>query len=360
MSSAKIQRWIDLLATLLSHRLPVTFEELSRGVPAYDGKNKESAKRMFERDKKELKTFGIPIDSRGEEGDLDFRYVLRAGEFYLPYLLLTTPRGVSTPRKSRHNYRSLKSLAFDADELRAIADGAARARQLGNAPLAADINSAMRKLAFDLPMDTVQATDIPRVVPSRAGADRKTLELLGDAMHGRKRVLFDYHAQGNNSSTRRTVEPYGLFFLNAHWYLVARDVDRDALRNFRASRISAVKQVAPTRDLPEYEIPASFDLREHARSRHAWELGDNEVVEATVEFIGTSGAAVAAAALGEPVEGEALQRRFSVRRPDTFARWLISFAGEARPLAPPAIRAEFREQLEATRRVYDNDAKVKA
>ena len=31
----KVQRWIDLLASLLGHRMPVTFEELAKDVPAY-------------------------------------------------------------------------------------------------------------------------------------------------------------------------------------------------------------------------------------------------------------------------------------------------------------------------------------
>ena len=34
-ASPKLQRWIDLLAALLGHRLPATFEELARDVPAY-------------------------------------------------------------------------------------------------------------------------------------------------------------------------------------------------------------------------------------------------------------------------------------------------------------------------------------
>ncbi len=178
MSSSKLQRWIDLLAALLGRQRAITFEEIAREVPAYNGKERATAKRQFERDKRDLKAFGVPIESEGEDGDTDFRYRLRTADF-----------------------------------------------------------------------------------------------------------------------------PYGLFFLNAHWYLVARDVDRGALRNFRVNRIAGVKQLAPDREVPQYEIPGSFVLREHARSRLAWELGDNEVVSVTVEFRGSSGAVIAAAALGSPVTG---------------------------------------------------------
>lgn len=354
MSSTKLQRWIDLLAALLGHQRAITFDEIAREVPAYNGKEKATAKRQFERDKKDLKAFGVPIESEGDDGETDFRYRLRTADFYMPYLSVTTPRGKSTPsRVDRFGYHSLKSLSFDADELQAVAEGAARAEQLGNAPLAADVASAMRKLAYDLPVGAVSATDDTVIVPARAPADRRVLEALGDALHGRKLVRFEYRAIANDSATARTVEPYGLFFLNAHWYLVARDVDRAALRNFRVNRIRGVKQTAPDREVPEYEIPGSFVLRDHARSRLAWELGDSEVVSVTVEFRGSSGAVTAAAALGSPVADAPTHRRFAVRRPDRFVWWLLSFAGEAIPLGPPEIIAQFRQVLETTRKLYD-------
>ncbi|MEP7346358.1 MAG: hypothetical protein ABI877_13900, partial [Gemmatimonadaceae bacterium] len=145
----KVQRWTDLLAALLCRQRAITFEEIAREVPGYTEKAKDAAKRMFERDKKELKAFGVPIESEGEEGEKDFRYRLRTADFYLPYLSVTTSRGKSAPTKvDRYGYHSLKSLSFDADELRAVAEGASRAQQLGSAPLAADATSAMRKLAF--------------------------------------------------------------------------------------------------------------------------------------------------------------------------------------------------------------------
>jgi hypothetical protein len=74
-ASPKVQRWIDLLAALLGHRMPVTFEELARDVPAYltdgsiaNGNPSATLNRMFERDKVELRELGVPILSIGEDG----------------------------------------------------------------------------------------------------------------------------------------------------------------------------------------------------------------------------------------------------------------------------------------------------
>lgn len=359
-TSSKVQRWIDLLTALLSHTFPQTFLELARAVPGYlgdgsvaSGEPSQSLKRMFERDKLELRTMGVPIETIGEEGDEESRYRLRSTDFYLPYLEIAAQRGTAKPKKvDRHGYRSLSQLTFGADELVAITEAAVRARQLGDPVLRADIDSAVRKLAVDLPLGAASAGDGTYIVQPRAIADAAIFETLGDALFRQKRVTFDYTSMGRGEVSSRTAEPYGLFFLNSHWYLVARDVDRDAFRNFRVSRISGLKVNDARQGTPDYEIPVSFSLRVHARSRNAWELGDDQAIEALVAVRGVSGAARAAAALGSTDGASADQRRFTVRRIDVFARWLLSFAGELVPVAPPSLVDEYRRQVAATKAVY--------
>jgi hypothetical protein len=106
---------------------------------------------------------------------------------------------------------------------------------------------------------------------------------------------------------------------------------------------------------PDYEIPADFHLREHARSREAWELGDGEALEAVVEFRVPSGAAAAAARLGDPVEGGENRRAFRPRRLDVFARWLLSLQGDAVPLAPEELVQVYRQQIRDTLAIYEGE-----
>jgi proteasome accessory factor B len=361
MSAApKVQRWIDLLASLLGHRMPVTFEELAKDVPAYladfsvaAGNPSPTLKRMFERDKVELRELGVPIESIGEDGSDQSAYRLRTKDFYLPYLGIVSERGIAPPEKvDRFGYHSLATLAFEPDELEAIVDGAKRAAQVGDPVLAEDVRSALRKLAFDLPLGATEAPDNALLVPPRRRADPKVLSTLGDALFRRKRVSFSYHTMGSDRSAPRSVEPYGLFFVNGHWYLAARDVEKDAMRNFRVSRVEGLKVNAGKPGTADYEIPSGFSLREHAQSRQAWEIGDGDSFEAVVEFTGESGAVVAAAALGRPDDSSASLRRFRVRRSDTFARWLFSFAGDAVPVAPPALVNEYSALVDRTRTLY--------
>jgi proteasome accessory factor B len=365
MSDAKkTQRWIDLLAALLSHHYPVTFEELAKDVPAYDttkiqgNKTKlASIKKMFERDKAELLEQGVPLISFSEPGEEEYKYQLRSNDFYLPYLGIAASRGLKLPPTvDRYGYRSLAKLGFEPDELEVVAEGARLVAQAGDPTLVDDTRSALRKLAFDLPLGATEVRDDQVIVQPRNRAEPGVLATLGDALFRRKLVAFRYHGIDAKLDTDRTCEPYGLFFLNGHWYLVARDTDKDALRNFRVSRMTNVQRNTKTPQSTDYTIPETFFLREHARSREAWEIGDGDTYEAIVEFRGKTGAAIAAAALGRAHPSSPSLRHFHVRRTDSFARWLLTFAGEAKPVAPDALLAAYSEIVEQTRALYPRES----
>ena len=375
----KFQRWVDLLVALISHRWGLTFDDLAKKVPAYraslapDGANVESVKRTFERDKDELKAFGVPIDTVGDAGAPDTRYRVKSSDFYLPYLAVATPRGLEEPdHVDRYGYQSLQTLSFLPEELLAIADSIARVRQLGDPALSADAASAMRKLAFDLPLDGL-ASDATYILPPRAAADPDVLAQLGEALLHRKRVRIDYHAMESDARATRTVEPWGLFWANAHWYLAAQDTGKPGVRNYRVSRIAGVALENRRLASADYAVPADFALREHARTKQPWELGDGDSVDAIVAIRRDTGAVRAAAALGAPVAAPASapvgaptgaaapgQVRYTVRRIDAFARWLLSFAGGMVPVAPPSVVDEYHRQLAATLAVYDSEREVSA
>ena len=357
-ATPKVRRWTDLVAALLRHHYPVSFDELARAVPDYGepAKSLETRKRMFERDKKELLRFGVPIETRPDEDGEPTLYTIRHGAFYLPYLALLEPTGRATAprhgRVDRFGYKALQRLAFEPDELAAVADAAARVASLGDPLLADEAESAMRKLAFDLPLGATAPAEAPHVVPPRARAGPALFETLSDALRDRKVVTFAYHAMGQDESATRVVEPWGLFYLGGHWYLAGRDRDRGALRNFRLSRMRDVARNTARESTPDFEIPADFRLREHARSRQAWELGDGDAEEVEVEFVRQTGAVLAASRLGAPVDGVPSRRRFTVRRRDAFVRWLLALAGDARPVSPAGVVEAFEEQVRRAMDLY--------
>lgn len=361
-AAPKLHRWTDLLAALLVRKFPATFEQLAENIPAYtieEGAGKASIMRAFERDKKELREFGVPIETVTNDIGETLGYRLSSRNFYLPYLCVVESGKVSTkPKKvDRYGYQALASLNFGPEELSALSQAAGRIRELGDPLLREDADSAIRKLAFDLPLGAAASTDegVDRV-QSRSKISDTVFEKLNDALLRKKRVTFLYGAPYSGSATEREVEPYGLFFVSSQWYLAARDIPKDGMRSFRLSRVSDVRVNSKEAQTPDFRIPSGFKLREYAASKQAWQLGDGDWMEGVVHFDSLTGDTQQAAELGSVIEATPNQRKFKVRRPDVFARWLLSFAGRAVPVAPAELVAEYKAQLSAANALYSGGA----
>jgi predicted DNA-binding transcriptional regulator YafY len=357
--SSKLQRWTDVLVGLLRHRLGATFIELARDVPAYrlpdspSEKDVATVKRMFERDKAELLALGIPIETVQRDEEVD-AYRLRPADFYLPYLSIVAndaPRR-ATGRLDKDGYRSVKALAFEPDELAAIADAAARVRQVGNGLLLEHAATGLRKLAFDLPQ-VEEASEQPLVIGGER-INRAVFPILNQALIGRKTLTFSYHSIGRNATEPRSVEPFGLFLLNSHWYLAARDRNGTVVKNFRVSRIrdASVNEARP--QTSDFDVPSTFNLRDHAQSRQAWEIGDDDALEVIVEFLAPTGAALPALALGTSVPEHDNRRAFRVRSLDRFVRWTMSFSGAARPVSPPRFVEAYQTAVREVLSIYQS------
>ena len=299
-----------------------------------------------------------PIETITDETNEVVGYRLPLRDFYLPYLsLVLDGRRTDPATVDRDGYRSLGRLAFEADELKAVVDGAARVRQLGDPALADDATSALRKLAVDLPIDAGLVRD-PSAAPGPVSArvEAALFDELNDALERRKWIEFDYHAISSDTRTRRQAAPLGLFFVSRHWYLAAAERAAPLVKNFRLSRIGNLEINRQRPGTPDFETPPEFRLREHARSRSAWELGDGDSSEVIVRFAEGTGAAVAAARLGVPVADDPDARCFTVRRLDSFIRWLLPLGPAAEVVSPEAARAEYARQVDATLALYGGAA----
>ena len=357
----KLRRWIDLLAALLRRQYPAPFDELRREVPGYPVSPEEpepkriveARRRTFERDKQELRTFGIPIETR-DIGDGELGYSLDRSHFYMPYLeLLRGGRKTTPKRPARYGYRSLPSLTFEPDELTAVFQAARRVEALGISSLTDDARSALRKLGHDLPLAEAAEPDGVHHLAQHPAAAATVFDTLSQALAAKKRVTFTYHSMDRDLEAPRNVHPYGLFFLGHHWYLAAVAPGEEQVKNFRLNRMGdpAVNPAGP--GTPDYVIPSGFSLKAHATARQAWELGSGDAAEAVVRVTDVTGTALSASRLGRPVEGDPSLRQFRVRRLDAFSRWILGAGGAVLPVSPPELVAEFRSQVVAALSLYE-------
>ena len=233
MTVRKSERLLNLLIMLLVQRHYVAKDRI-RSI-LYPDSSTEGFEKMFERDKEELRSLGVPIEVGNMDAYFDDEpgYRIRPDEFALPEIRL------------------------EADEAAVI--GLAT-RVWEHARLAEATTEAVRKLtALGAQLD-VSALDI---AAARLTADEPSFDVFWEATQERTPVVFDYVRSGDTEVRTRHLQPWGVARYSGRWYVVGFDTDRQAERIFRLSRVQGR---ARTQGRPgSYEIPAGTDVSEVAR-----------------------------------------------------------------------------------------------
>ncbi len=301
----KLERLITLTELLLAAERPVRVDEIRDRVPGY-AENDVAFRRMFERDKDDLREMGIPIEVEP-----------------LPH---ADPPTVGY-RLRRDRY-FLRDPGLDPDELAALHvalhlvrfDGAAGTDALwafGGAPMDEGSEEAEAPLA-SLPGDG----RLPDVLD--AIAERRTITFTYRSRHGEPRV--------------RHVDPHRLEFQRGSWYLTGHDHERDAIRHFRIDRILDDQLV---RSEPGAFEPVGSDVP--PMPSEAWRYGEGEPVEAEV-LVDAAYATLARQQVApttpilERPDGSVVLT-VAYNEPSAFRGFVLGFLEHAEVLGPPDVRA---------------------
>ncbi len=365
----KLQRLIDLVAYLAKHHFPVERADIWEHVPGYvagvDGnaQQKATVRRTFERDKDELRSLGVPIESVeqpqrfGTERVVAYRL---APGYRLPVLRLMQaeqPEDRSQPEGAGGWARLALHFALSRQEADAALRGLQELATLPAFPCAGDVRSTLRKLALDLEPAVPAGTPVLYAPSREAVATSELLDGLSAALRRRKRVTFRYRAMSRPGEMNRRVRPFGLLFEQGRWYLVGHDEDRKDIRLFRVGRMSRLVANTRSPSKPDFDLPSNFRLQDHA-GRRAWELGDRQAKPETADVLFQVPVSYWAERndFGELVESRscgAQVRRFQVSNRNSFLRWVLSLLGEARIVAPTDMREDFREMARSVARGYE-------
>jgi proteasome accessory factor B len=222
-----------LVVCLLSARKYLTASQIRDAVPGYP-ESFDAFKRMFERDKDELRELGIPLET-----------------------------GVSATADEEPGYR-IPRQAYGLPEIRLEPDEAAvlglAARVWRRAELAGAAAGALLKLRA-AGIDAEETTQ-PGIEP-RLHTGEAAFGPLWEAVRDRRPVSFGYRASGRSSSQQRRLEPWGVVNRHGRWYVAGLDTDRGQTRVFRLSRIDGpVTFRGPAGTIT---VPAGTDVRELVR-----------------------------------------------------------------------------------------------
>src|SRR5271167_1031053 len=203
MAAERTERLVNLVICLLHTRSYISADRLRETIPGYsDAASDEAFKRMFERDKEDLRDLGIPLETGSlHNWDDEIGYRIARGDYALPELTL------------------------EPDEAAAV--GLA-ARMWSSAALGASATRALRKLEAA----GVEITPLPEGLQPRVGAGGTGLPAVAEAVRSGRRLTFDYRGAHDAAPAPRRVEPWGIVWWHGRWYLAGHDLDRDAPRVF--------------------------------------------------------------------------------------------------------------------------------
>jgi proteasome accessory factor B len=205
------ERLLNLVVAMLGTGRAISRADIRRVVPGYSATASDSAfERMFERDKDELRSMGIPIETVCDEsGDV------------LGY------------RIDRHQFGYV-DVQFSPAEFQVLSVAAQAWEQAALGPQARNALLKLRPIVDGQQRSPAMAVSFAAHLTASESA---LLPLLG-AVRAQHRVAFTYRAPGSTAEMERSVEPWGVLCRSGFWYLIGYDCIRKAHRIFRLSRIS--------------------------------------------------------------------------------------------------------------------------
>ena len=298
----------------------ITAEWIRTNVAGYQDRTDAAFQRMFARDRSILAKVGVPIETIAQ-ATLDDApgYRLNPHNYYLPEVSFTPGEA------------AVLALAGDKGL---------------NHELAAFARSGWTKLAA-AGASTVTAQDSAPVmfnnVTDLGVLTAQSLDTILKAHRNHHRIHFDYTPHKNAEPTRRVMDPWGIVNHQDRWYLVGFDIERDAPRTFRITRVSNIDIVGRAMHPAPEHTPLQELVADSLRSRKV-------LIDATIT--------------AEPGTAGELTSRASHRDHDTYVLtgvdrdWLVrtaaAYAPHALVVEPADVRddviAQLRSLLEVTPR----------
>jgi proteasome accessory factor C len=324
----KLIRQLSLVAFLMAERRPLTAREIKSTVEGYSEMSEEAFARRFYSDRSELIALGVPLHSQRDEFTGEELYTLRSEQYFLPAFELTD-----------EELAALQTALYLLEGQFAYSEPLRLALQ----------NLALGRPGFnETPVDTAIRVEVRDPDYSEEVAGRLTK--LEGAISKQRTVKFSYWATTTGQESERTVNPYALYSDRGIWYLVAHDLDRNAERTFRVSRIRSDIRFATRRER-DFRAPQDFDVAAY-RAREAWQFGD-PAGEAEIELDpDTAWWAERMIDRGDVAEGILRTPYASV---DLLAGWVLRQEGRARPLGPPELVQAVSEGLERVLERHEGD-----
>lgn len=313
----KEDRLFSLILALVSSREGLTKSEILQTVRGYsdvfDFSVNTALDKMFERDKSELRSMGVIIDTlelAEEEGEThNIRYSI-----------------------SRQNYDLPDTVKFTPDELTLLNVAATAWRE---ASLSADSRHALTKIKSL----GISANDPLIGVAPHIRTNDVAFEVLEDALNNELILRFSYLKPGQSSPQTRTASPLAIVNWRGEWYVLAHDVDADAQRTFLLRRIVSEPQRIPQQTFPRIPSAYAQQLEQELEER-------SRVNKATITVVPGSDAEVRLSSLADvSISGNELT--FGYSDLELLADELSTYGNDLSITAPEELKTAVARRFQA-------------
>jgi predicted DNA-binding transcriptional regulator YafY len=314
----QITRQWHLLRRLENSR-GLTLSELVEAVPDDYPKNARTVRRDLEA----LETVGFPLVTDRHNGQTRWRLI--------------------------EGFRNIPALGFSATELMALTFSRNLLRPLEGTEIQSALNSALNKVASALPPqghEYVRALDnlfsIGLGPHKNYQQHRKTVDLITQAIDKTRTAQMRYFSASRNTTTRREVDPYRLWYASGGLYLIAYDHHRKDVRMFAVERIRSITLT----DHP-YQMPLGFEVEEYVHDALMVMRGRRIDIEL---LFSKRAAAWVKDKLWHPSQATSLLKdgrlRMALKVADTdeLTGWILSFGSQVRVIGPEALSQRVKEE----------------
>ena len=223
----QLARQWTIIQSLLSSRTGKPISELAEALGCH--------RRTVYRDLEALQSAGFPLYSDQEEGRARW------------YLIESARRSIPVP----FSMTELMALYFSRDWLRV----------LENTVFHESLESLFKKVKATLPPETdhyleafQRSVKVGSQPHKQYGAYRETLEIVNQAIIGRKILKIEYFTMSRKRRSRRKIAPYRLWFFDGTFYLIAYCQLRRDVRVFAVDRIRSIEVLEEAFNLPDESV----------------------------------------------------------------------------------------------------------
>jgi predicted DNA-binding transcriptional regulator YafY len=319
----QLSRQWRIIQSLLSARKGKSASDLAKGLDCHS--------RTVYRDLEALQMAGFPLYTEKDEGRTLWT-LLDEGLHQMPIPL---------------NLTELMALYFSRNMLK-ILDGTVIYDSLVSlfdkvkATLPSDYIDYLEKVEYGLEVGVKAHKPYRRF--------QQTLALVHEAVQGQCQIDMHYFTMSRNDSTRRTVDPYKVWFYDETFYLIGYCHLRQDIRLFAVDRIESISLLDTN-----FNIPEGFDAEEFMQSSFGVFRG--EPVEVQIRFAPESVGYIKEkiwhpTQVLTPEPDGSLIFSAVVAGIEEIKIWALKWGAAAEVLAPDALRRELADEAKAMLEKY--------